>query len=51
MDDLFALRFRSFRVKSPRDKEYRPDPEESREGFRGIFSETLTARVLIHELH
>jgi hypothetical protein len=50
MDELFAMRFRSFRVKSPRDRDYRRDSHESREGFRGIFGGTLTAGLLTHEL-
>lgn len=42
--------FRSFRVKLPRMGNDAPDFRCMAREYRGIFSETLTTRLLTHEL-
>jgi hypothetical protein len=50
MDDLFAMRFRSFGVKLPRMGNDALEPRRTVREFRGNFSGTLTARLLTNEL-
>jgi hypothetical protein len=45
-----SMWFRSFRVKLPRLGNDAPDFRCMAREFRGIFSETLTTRLLTHEL-
>ena len=45
-----SMWFRSFRVKLPRKGDDAPDFRCMAREFRGIFSETLTRRLLTHEL-
>jgi hypothetical protein len=50
MDDLFAMRFRSFRVELPRMGNDAPELRRMAREFRGIFSGTLTTPLPTREL-